>query len=282
LRQRLLKSYIIVIAGIVSALAGWALWIEPARLVVVEEQVDVPWLGRSALRVAVLTDLHVGSPFNGVAKLRDVVDRTNAARPDLVCILGDLVIQGVIGGHFIPPETIGGELARLRPAIATFAVLGNHDGWLDHDRVQRALEMSGAHMVEDTAVRVATAAGPVWIAGVSDLWTGRHDLAAALALVKDDGAPVLLLTHNPDIFPMVPSRVTLTLAGHTHGGQVQLPLIGAPIVPSQFGQRFAAGQIVEGGRHMLVATGIGTSIFPVRFRVPPTVSILVLGGRGLS
>jgi len=282
LRQRISRSCIIVCAGIVSALAAWALWIEPSRLVVVEEQVEVPWSGHGALRVAVLTDLHVGSPFNGLAKLHDVVDRTNAARPDLVCILGDLVIQGIIGGHFIPPETIGGELARLRPAVGTFAVLGNHDGWLDHDRVRRALETSGARVVEDTAVRVATRAGPVWVAGVSDLWTGRHDLAAALAPVEDDGAPVLLLTHNPDIFPMVPSRVTLTLAGHTHGGQVQLPLIGPPIVPSQFGKRFAAGQIVEGGRRMFVATGIGTSILPVRFRVPPTVSILVLGGRGIS
>ena len=282
MRRRFSRSYIIVIAGIVSALAAWALWIEPARLVVVEEPVGVPWPGRGALRVAVLTDLHVGSPFNGLGKLHDVVDRTNAARPDLVCILGDLVIQDVIGGHFVPPETIGGELARLRPVVGTFAVLGNHDGWLDHDRVRRALETSGVRVVENSAVRVATGAGPVWVAGVSDLWTGRHDLSAALAPVNDDGGPVLLLTHNPDIFPMVPPRVTLTLAGHTHGGQVKLPWIGRPIVPSQFGQRFAAGQIVEGGRRMFVATGIGTSILPIRFGVPPTVSILVLGGRGIS
>jgi predicted MPP superfamily phosphohydrolase len=122
----------------------------------------------------------------------------------------------------------------------------------------------------------------VWIAGISDLWTGRHDLSAALAAVTDDLAPVLLLTHNPDVFPMVPARVTLTLAGHTHGGQVRLPFIGRPVVPSQFGARFAAGHIVEGGRHLFVATGIGTSIVPIRFRVAPTVSILVLGGAGIS
>jgi hypothetical protein len=271
-----------VAATVVLVLAAWALWIEPSRLLVTEEHLDVPWRSRDPVRIAVLTDLHVGAPFNGLAKLRDVVERTNAARPDLVCILGDLVVQGVAGGRFVTPEASAGELAHLRPVVGTFAVLGNHDGWLDHDRVARALETSGAHMVEDTAVRVDTAAGPMWIAGVSDLWTGRHDVAAALAPITDDGAPVLLLTHNPDIFPMVPSRVTLTLAGHTHGGQVQLPLIGRPIVPSQFGQRFAAGQIVEGGRRMFVATGIGTSILPVRFGVPPTVSILVVGGRGIS
>jgi predicted MPP superfamily phosphohydrolase len=85
---------------------------------------------------------------------------------------------------------------------------------------------------------------------------------------------VLLLTHNPDVFPTVPGRVALTIAGHTHGGQVRLPWIGAPVVPSRFGQRFVAGHIVEGGRHLFVATGVGTSIIPVRFRVPPAVTIL--------
>jgi predicted MPP superfamily phosphohydrolase len=264
------------------ALAAWAFFVEPARLVVVGERVDVAWPSRAPLRVAVLTDLHVGSPFNGLAKLHDVVDRTNAARPDLVCILGDLVIQGIIGGRFVAPEVIAGELMRLRPAVGTFAVLGNHDGWFDHDRILRALEMAGVRMVEDTAVRVATPSGPVWIAGISDLWTGRHDLQEALAAVTDDRTPVLLLTHNPDVFPTVPRRVTLTLAGHTHGGQVRLPWVGSPVVPSQFGKRFAAGHIVEGGRHMFVATGIGTSILPVRFFVPPTVSILVVSRAGIS
>ena len=80
-----------VAAALMFALAAWALWIEPARLVVAEEHLDVPWPSRGPLRVAVLTDLHVGSPFNGLAKLHDVIDRTNAARPDLVCILGDRV-----------------------------------------------------------------------------------------------------------------------------------------------------------------------------------------------
>jgi uncharacterized protein len=123
---------------------------------------------------------------------------------------------------------------------------------------------------------VETASGSVWIAGVSDLMTGMPDAAAAVAAARDDDAPVILMTHNPDIFPSVPDRVALTLAGHTHGGQVKLPLLGTPVVPSRFGSRFAAGHIVEGGRHLYVATGLGTSILPVRFRVPPTITILTL------
>lgn len=268
----------LVLAGCAAllALGLWAFWLEPASLDVLHERVSLGWPSGRALRIAVLTDLHVGSPFNGIDKLRDTVDRSNGARPDLVCILGDLVIQGVLGGRFVAPEEIAAELKRLRAPAGVVAVLGNHDNWLDHDRVQHALELSGIRVVEDTAARLDTPSGPLWVAGLSDLWTGRHDLAAALSEVRDDGAPVVLLTHNPDVFPLVPARVALTLAGHTHGGQVRLPFIGRPIVPSQFGQRFAAGHVVESGRHLYVATGVGTSILPVRFRVPPAVAILTL------
>ena len=108
------------------------------------------------------------------------------------------------------------------------------------------------------------------------MWAeGKFDVGRSASAILS-GAPVILLTHNPDVFPRVPQRVSVTLAGHTHGGQVALPLIGRPIVPSQFGQRYAAGHIVEGGRHLFVATGVGTSILPVRFRVPPAVVILTL------
>lgn len=259
-------------------LALWAFWLEPSRLVVSEERLTLERPLRGTLRIAILTDLHVGSPFNGLSKLREIVRRTNAARPDIICILGDLVIQGVKGGRFVPPEDIAIELKNLRANVGTFAVLGNHDGWLDHERVQAALERNGIRVIEETAVNLETRAGAVWVAGISDVWTGRHDIAAALQSVNDDAAPVVLLTHNPDVFPGVPARVSLTVAGHTHGGQVWLPFIGRPVVPSRFGQRFAAGHIVEGGRHMYVATGLGTSILPVRFRVPPTITILAVDG----
>jgi hypothetical protein len=264
------------VVGLAALILGlWAFWLEPAGLRLSEEHVALRWPARS-LRIAILTDLHVGSPFNGIAKLRRVVDQTNAARPDVICILGDLVIQGVLGGRFVPPEEIARELKRLHAPSGTVAVLGNHDGWFDHDRVRDALEHNGIRILEDTAARLNTPAGGVWVAGVSDLWTGRHDLDAALSAVTGDGEPVLLLTHNPDIFPQVPERVTLTLAGHTHGGQVWLPLVGRPIVPSRFGQRFAAGHAVENGRHLFVATGLGTSIIPVRLLVPPAVTILTV------
>jgi predicted MPP superfamily phosphohydrolase len=87
---------------------------------------------------------------------------------------------------------------------------------------------------------------------------------------------MIALTHNPDILPRLPTLLQLTLAGHTHGGQVNIPLLGRRIVPSEFGQRYAAGHIEEAGKHLFVTTGIGTSVFPVRFRVRPEIAVLTL------
>ena len=276
MRRRIWRWLFGLVAAAAVACGLRAIWLEPASLTIDEERIALRWSAPRPLRIAVLTDLHVGSPFNDLSKLRRIVARTNDARPDVICLLGDLVIQGVIGGRFVEPEAIAVELKHLQSPGGVVAVLGNHDGWLNHDRVQRALEANDIRIVEDRAARIDTTAGPVWFAGISDLWTGRHDIRAALAGVKDDDAPVILLTHNPDVFPDVPPRVALTLAGHTHGGQVRLPWVGRPVVPSQFGQRYAAGHIVEGGRHLFVATGLGTSILPVRFRVPPAIAVLTL------
>jgi uncharacterized protein len=190
-------------------------------------------------------------------------------------LLGDYVIQGVVGGRFIPPEETARALSGLRARHGVVSVLGNHDGWFDGLRVRRAFVEAGLRPLENEAVRLTDGASILWIAGLADLWTGKPDVETALRHVPA-GEPVLLLTHNPDVFPTVPERISLTLAGHTHGGQVALPLLGTPIVPSAYGQRYASGLVEEDGRLLFVTPGIGTSIIPVRFRVPPEVSVLTL------
>jgi len=260
-----------------ASLGGWAFWLEPASLFNQDHTIDVPhWPPEcDGLRVAVLADLHVGSPHNQLDKLERVIDLTLRARPDLVLIAGDLVIHGVLGGTFTPPETIAARLGRLQAKLGVYSVLGNHDWWFDGPRVRRALEDHGIPVLDNRAERVADDRCAFWLAGIGDLWEGTPEIETTLASVPED-ASVLAFTHNPDLFPAMPSRVALTIAGHTHGGQVHLPLLGRPIVPSRYGERFAIGHVVEGGRHLFVSSGLGTSILPVRFRVPPEVSVVTL------
>jgi uncharacterized protein len=262
---------------IALALAAWGFWLEPASLRTRDYALTLPhWPSAcSGLRVVALADLHVGSPWNGIPNLHRVVERANAARPDLVLLLGDYVIHGVGGGGFVAPEDVAAQLAQLSAPLGVFAVLGNHDWWFDGPRSRQALEAHGIPVLEDRAVPLARGDCAFWLAGVGDFWETHHDVVRALASVPED-ASVLIATHNPDVFPDVPARVALTLAGHTHGGQVWLPLLGRPIVPSRYGQRFAIGHVVEDGRHLFVTSGIGTSIVPVRFMVPPEVSVLEL------
>ena len=111
--------------------------------------------------------------------------------------------------------------------------------------------------------------------GLADLWTRPQRIQETLNKVPY-GSTILAITHNPDIFPRLPQNVQILLASHTHGGQVNFPIIGRPIEPSDFGQRYAAGHIFEDGHHLFVTTGIGTSILPIRFRVPPEIVLLTI------
>jgi len=272
-----LRLAALAVVAIGLGLGVWAFAVEPSRLRNEDyELAPARWPAScDGLRVALLSDLHVGSPFNGVGKLDRVVALTQKARPDLVLLLGDYVIHDVIGGRFVDPETIARSLGRLQAPAGVWAVLGNHEYWYDAPRVARAREAAGIRVLDDAAAETRAGACSFWVAGITDYNEGRHDIARAMAQVKDD-APVLAFTHNPDIFPQIPSRVNLTLAGHTHGGQVYIPFIGRPIVPSRYGERYAIGHVVEDGRDLFVTPGLGTSILPVRFLVPPEISVLIL------
>ena len=259
------------------SLVLWAFVIEPDRLVVNEVGITLPRLPQAfaALKIAVVADLHVGSPHIDAGKLQQVVSTINEQKPDLILIAGDFVIQDVIGGHFVEPEVIADNLKELHARLGVFAVLGNHDWWYDGERVMRALNGVGIRVLENEVVRIEQDGQSLWLIGLGDLWTRTPDIAGTLQKVSDDG-PVIVLTHNPDLFPQMPSRVSLTIAGHTHGGQVNLPFFGRRIVPSKFKERYAIGHIQEAGHHLFVTPGIGTSMIPVRFRVPPEISILTL------
>jgi len=260
-----------------ALLAFWGFWWEPDQLEVRRVTLALPgWpLGHEPLTVAVMSDLHAGSPHIDATKIARIVESINAARPDLVLLLGDYVIQGVVGGTRMDPVEIGGLLAGLQASLGVYAVLGNHDWWDGAEAVRRALTQTGAAVIDNEAHRIDRPGGNFWLLGIGDAWEGSPKIDEPLAGIQDS-LPVIAFTHNPDLFPAIPARVTLTLAGHTHGGQVAIPLVGRPVVPSKFGERFAYGHIVEENRHLYVTGGLGTSILPVRFRVPPEVVLLTI------
>jgi hypothetical protein len=275
--KRKIKIIIATFLLCLVSLLVWSFFIEPNRLIVKEETLRLPvWPKElSNMRIAVISDVHAGSPFINAEKLRQVVVKVNQTNPDLILIAGDFVIQDVVGGHFVEPEIIAGELKGLRARYGVYAVLGNHDWWYDGMRVRRALESAGIRVLENEVTRIQKDGQSLWLAGLADFWTRPQKIDETIRQVSDTG-PIIALTHNPDIFPDIPSRVVLTIAGHTHGGQVNLPLIGRPKVPSMFGQRYAAGHIEENQRHLFVTTGIGTSLIPVRLCVPPEIVVLTL------
>lgn len=276
-RKRLLWKVAAGVALAVVALAVWGFVVEPDRVVLREEALE---LGAGAeglrgLRMVAVSDVHAGAPHVKGDKLGRLVEVINGARPDVVVFLGDFVIHEVRGGEFMEPEVIAAGLRGIEAPLGVYAVLGNHDWWFDGERVRRALEAEGVRVLENEVARIEKDGRAFWLAGLADLWTRRPDVEGTLRKVGD-AAPVFLLTHNPDVFPKVPPRVALTLAGHTHGGQVNIPFWGRPVVPSNFGERYAQGHVVEDGRHLYVTSGVGTSIIPVRFRVPPELVLITL------
>ena len=261
----------VVIAGVII----WAFFIEPNRLIVRHQTIQISEWPRelSGIRIAVISDIHAGSRFIDDDKLRLIVTRTNELKPDMIVILGDYITGR--GNNTYPPEKFSGILKDLSAPLGVYSVLGNHDWWFNGSRVRNALEANGIHVLENELTEVRFQSGSFWLVGLADLWTRPQRIEETIAQVPE-GRPIIALAHNPDVFPNLPSRVQLLLAGHTHGGQVRFPLIGAVVQPSDYGQRYASGHVFEENHHLFVTTGIGTSIMPVRFGVPPEIVLLTV------
>ncbi len=282
-------------AGTLS-LPAYAGYVEPGlRLQVVRYRPDPPrWPAAQRLRIAMLADIHAGGRYMPIARVRDIVAETNALEPDLVVLLGDYSTSGGLHGPGVTVDDCLDALTGLRAPLGVHSVLGNHDWWDDaqvqrtrsgRPYVQAALAQAGLGPLQNEARRLRTPGGPVWIAGLGDQlayplgnrrFLGTHNLPRTLVPLAADPAPAILLAHEPDIFPAVPERVALTLCGHTHGGQVRL-LGWSPIVPSRFGNRYAYGHVTERGRDLIVSGGLGTSVLPLRFGVPPEIVLVELG-----
>ncbi|MEM8646953.1 MAG: metallophosphoesterase [Pseudomonadota bacterium] len=308
-RRTVLKTLGLTSAGGL-ALAGYGFGIEPLRLRVARCTVPVDtWPTGQRTRIAALADLHACRPWMTPDRIECIVAQTNQLQPDLTVLLGDYATgHRWVSDQVHSPEW-SGALSGLKAPLGVHAVMGNHDWWDDRSAQrrgrgptigQRALEKVGITVYENEATPLSHKAHRFWLAGLGDqlalirrnrsgrrIFRGIDDLAGTLSKAND-GAPVILLAHEPDIFPQVPDQVCLTLAGHTHGGQVRL-LGYSPVVPSRYGNRYAYGHVVETRRsagakprNLVVSGGLGNSILPVRFGVPPEITLIDVVSPGAS
>ena len=280
--------------ALLAALA-YSYFIEPRRLVINAVELKVPkWNPEfEGLRIVAISDIHGGS--NGVdeAKIRRLVDAANSQDPDLIVLLGDYVSQtgprGADGKRALrmPVETIAANLKGLHARLGVFAVLGNHDGWHDDTEIATALNSSQIRVLDGAVAVVEMNGAKLRILGLKDqlkirTWEEFNDNARTLLAATEGSGDILVLEHSPDVAPIINGAeplskdMRLMIAAHTHGGQVWLPVLGRPIVPSSYGQKLAAGHVRENGLDMFVTTGVGTSILPFRFMVPPEIAVLTV------
>jgi len=259
-------------AAILAGLAGAMQEPRIARYVVTPGE----WpSGIPTVRIVQLSDMHAATPFMTGDRLATIVEQTNRLKPDIVVLTGDFVADMTLGARPLDPGAAIRPLRNLKARYGVAAVLGNHDHWFNEAGLSAELRRSGIHLLSNAHERI----GPVILSGVDDDFTGHDDVKTALDGLGA-GAPVILLSHSPDVFPEVPPWVPLTLAGHTHGGQIVLPLLGPLATESRFGRRFVHGLVRENGHDLIVSAGLGTTFLPLRIGVPPEIVKIDVRPRG--
>lgn len=280
-------------AALAASTGGYAFALEPRfRLIVTEwDLATAKWTHERPLRIVALADIHACEPWMPVSRIEAIVEKANTLEGDIVLLLGDFMaglVQFRTG--VVPPEQWAPALGALKAPLGVHAIAGNHDWWTDIVAVRDSLAAAGIPLYQNKAVKMGGDA-PFWLAGTDSMvahkapgrgnFRGADDLPGTLAQITD-GDPAILMAHEPDLFVDVPDRFVVTLSGHTHGGQVRLPFLGRPVIPSAYGQRFAYGHINEGGRDLIVSGGLGCSVLPVRFGVPPEITVITLRSTGVA
>lgn len=273
----------VLFTAVLIALLGllyYAARVEPRHLRVTAIGFAYPGLPEAfeGMRCVVFSDAHVARPLLPPERLDEVVYLINSLKPDVVLLLGDYVTTRLLGARYVEPEEAIAPLARLTAPHGVFAVVGDHDSadWRGGAmRVQRTLEACGITVLMNDTAELTRDGQSLWLAGLEDLRRLEADLSGTTAAVPE-GAAIILLSHNPDIFAHVPERIKLTLCGHTHGGQVVIPRLGNPAAGDVYKPRYVYGWVREGARWLFTTAGYGMSILPLRLNAPPEIALLTL------
>lgn len=274
-------------AVLVAAWLTDAFWFEPESLTETTLDVQDPaWPATAApLRAVLLSDFHIAHVHMTPARVRAIAARVNALHPDVILLAGDYIgADGLRRGNARlrenrpdgPFEDEGlRALGAFRARLGTYAIMGNHDCYWDCAHVRAVLAATGVRLLENQSARLARPDGDVWIEGIEDGQTQRPDFPGTAAQVPA-GAARFVVVHNPGLFDWASNHTTLQLSGHTHAGQVRLPVIGAVVRMSRHTEDTAKGWTIAGNRILVVTRGLGESGLPVRFGAPPQIMILTI------
>jgi predicted MPP superfamily phosphohydrolase len=282
-RRKFLRTSLAAATSAAIPLAAYAQWVEPHHLTVERLELKIPNLPEAfdGFRIAQLSDFHYGT-YTGEHEISAAVRLANSLKPDLVVITGDFITAPSFDRTPATTHPVYTELglcaqvlSGLSSANAVLGCVGNHDVWVNRQYIAEVFSSFAMTLLVNENRAIERNGKRLWIAGVDDAIFGTADFARALRGIPPN-EPILMLAHEPDLADEAAKYpIAVQLAGHSHGGQIRFPLLGALYLP-ELAKKYPFGYYRVGKMHLYTNRGIGTIVLPYRFNAPPEVTIVTL------